>query len=102
MKTDVIDAFKVLHLLYDFLVIVPEEVKAHETMCTFFLDIFESLGVPLSSKKTEGPCHVIEYLGIFLDSIKTEARLPRDKIVRIQQIINAIAGYLTCCGSTTG
>lgn len=85
----------ILHLLDDFLVIVPEEVKAHETMCTF-LNIFESLGVPLSSKKTEGPCHVIEYLGIFLDSIKMEARLPRDKIVRIQQIIESFSMRNSC------
>lgn len=85
----------ILHLLDDFLVIVPEEAKAHETMCTF-LNIFESLGVPLSSKKTEGPCHVIEYLGIFLDSIKMEARLPRDKIVRIQQIIESFSMRNSC------
>lgn len=85
----------ILHLLDDFLVIVPEEMNARETMCTF-LNIFESLGVPLSPKKTEGPCHVIEYLGIFLDSVKMEARLPRDKIVRIQQIIESFSMRNSC------
>jgi hypothetical protein len=39
---------------------------------------------------------VIKYLGIFLDSIKMEARLPRDMIVRIQQIIESFSMHNSC------
>lgn len=61
-----------------------------------FLNIFKNLGIPLSAKKTEGPSHVIEYLGIYLDTVKMEARLPREKIVRIQAVIKAFTGKNSC------
>ena len=44
--------------------------------------IFNQLGIPLSKHKTMGPSHVMEYLGIILDSVKMEARLPLDKLER--------------------
>jgi hypothetical protein len=42
-----------------------------------FLSIFEVLGIPLSLKKTVGQFNTIEYLGIYLDSDKIEARLQK-------------------------
>ena len=46
------------------------------TMKTF-LSILEVLGIPLSLKKTVGQFNTIEYLGIYLDSDKMEARLQK-------------------------
>lgn len=46
------------------------------TMKTF-LSIFEVLGISLSLKKTVGQFNTIEYLGIYLDSDKMEARLQK-------------------------
>lgn len=85
----------ILHLLDDFLVIVPPEQNANITKQTL-LNMFASLGIPLSTKKTEGPSHVLEYLGIFLDSIKMEARLPREKINRIREIIDSLRNRRKC------
>lgn len=85
----------ILHLLDDFLVIVSEKENAHAIMNTF-LHIFDKLGVPLSVKKTEGPSHVIEYLGIFLDTVKMEARLPRDKVLRIQEAVKSYSIRKSC------
>ena len=85
----------ILHLLDDFLVIVPHDANAQVTMETF-LSIFDVLGIPLSLKKTAGPCNIIEYLGIYLDSDKMEARLPKEKIVRIQQIIESFRTRSSC------
>ncbi|XP_071169413.1 uncharacterized protein [Mytilus edulis] len=85
----------ILHLRDDFLVIEPQEVNAQATM-TRLLNMFKELGIPLSAKKTEGPCVVLEYLGITLDTSKMEARLPREKIVRIIEIIDSFI-----CGSCT-
>lgn len=59
----------VLHLLDDFLGVVPEKEDAHEIKSIHNL---KRLGVPLSAKKTEGPCHVLEYLGIYLDIAQNE------------------------------
>lgn len=71
---NVFDISNVLHLLDDFLVVVPPWGDAFEVMHRF-LNIFKELGIPLSSKKTEGPCNEIEYLGLYLDSAKMETRL---------------------------
>jgi hypothetical protein len=73
------------------LVILPAEANVGEVRNTF-LNIFKNLGIPLSARKTEGPSHVIEYLGIYLDTVKMEARLPREKIVRIQAVIEVFTG----------
>lgn len=62
----------VLHLLDDFLVVVPPFDDAHKVM-EGFLGIFRTLGIPLSEKKTEGPCTELEYLGIILDSLNMES-----------------------------
>ena len=85
----------ILHLLDDFLVIVPYEENAQDIMDRL-LGIFANLGIPLSVKKTEGPCSELEYLGIFLDTVKMEARLPVEKVIRIQGIIEAFSLKKTC------
>lgn len=45
---------------------------------------FRKLNIPISAGKTEGPCKVIQFMGIILDSHKMEARLPEDKVERIK------------------
>lgn len=82
----------VLHLLDDFLVVVPPFDDAHEVM-ERFLGIFRTLGIPLSEKKTEGPCIELEYLGIILDSWNMEACLPPEKIDPILSVIRGIDTY---------
>ena len=46
-------------------------------------------GVPISPGKTVGPSTDLEFLGIILDSLKSEARLPADKLVRLREDLNA-------------
>ena len=72
----------ILHLLDDFLTIDAPSSEALRTMALLH-HVFSRLGIPLSSKKTLGPCTELEYLGITLDSIRMEARLPEDKLQRI-------------------
>lgn len=74
---------------------MPHDANAKVTMKTF-LSIFEVLGIPLSLTKTVGPCNTIEYLGIYLDSDKMETRLPKEKNVRIQQIIESFRKRSSC------
>lgn len=44
---------------------------------------FKNLKIPVAPQKNQGPCTVIDFMGITLDSTKMEARLPPDKIERI-------------------
>ena len=45
---------------------------------------FKNPGVPIAPNKTEGPCTTLEFMGIILDTVRMEARLPVDKVERIQ------------------
>ena len=81
----------ILHLLDDFLTIDDPQCIKERNMAALS-HLFGSLAVPISTKKTVGPVHVIEYLGIILDSVKMEARLPADKLTRITEIIDTYMG----------
>ena len=47
------------------------------TLLRTFQDICTQLRVPLAEEKTEGPCQVITYLGLEIDAIRHEIRVPR-------------------------
>jgi hypothetical protein len=46
--------------------------------------------------KTVGPVTCLEYLGIVLDTVKFEARLPMDKVNRICEFIRNVLGKRSC------
>ena len=48
-----------------------------------------SLTAQVVASKTIGPCWEIEFMAIILDSVRMEARLPQDKLVRINQLLNS-------------
>lgn len=85
----------VLHLLDDFLVVEPPGANASETMSTF-LDIFHRLNIPIAMHKTEGPVTSLEYLGVQLDTVRMEARLPVVKICRILEILQSFLEKKSC------
>ncbi|XP_062580100.1 uncharacterized protein LOC134242093 [Saccostrea cucullata] len=85
----------VLHLLDDFLTIDSPGDEGIKTMAILTL-VFKKLGIPISAKKTVGPCTVLEYLGIILDSERREARIPLEKIERIFLLINKIKSKKSC------
>ena len=47
------------------------------------------LGIPIKSEKTEGPSTTMVFLGIELDTIKMEARLPQEKIQKIKLALDS-------------
>ena len=46
------------------------------------MDLCSELGVPLAPTKTVAPCHVLTFLGITLDAVRQDARLPEDKLLK--------------------
>ena len=63
--------------------------QACQTSLSSMLLTFNTLGVPTGEHKTEGPSLIIEFLGIILDSLKMEARLPPDKLNRLSIELDA-------------
>ncbi|MES9904538.1 MAG: reverse transcriptase domain-containing protein [Sedimenticola sp.] len=84
-----------LHLLDDFLTINGPTEDADGTMAILRF-VFARLGIPLSPTKTMETVTVIEYLGIILDRVKMEARLPLEKIKRNADLLQAFSTKKSC------
>ena len=79
----------VIHVLDDFLFIAPTEQMA-KTSLGKFLQLCESIGIPIAHEKTEGPSRVMTFLGIELDSEVMQATLPSDKIEKCRTLITQL------------
>ena len=91
----------VCHILDDFLIIEPAPHReSHESPCeqslTFMLLTFKTLGIPVAPGKTQGPPTVLEIMGITLDTIRMEARLPPDKIDHLRAILDLFEHRRSC------
>ncbi|XP_070549868.1 uncharacterized protein [Ptychodera flava] len=86
----------IFHLLDDFLTVDPPSFDANRTMALLTL-IFRRLAIPIAPHKTVGPTTCLEYLGIELDTIKMQARLPQEKLDRI---LDLVASFLNCKSCT--
>ena len=70
---------EIVHVIDDFLILACSPKKCTHDL-EAFSDMCEQLGVPLAPEKTVGPSTEIIFLGITLDTVKLEARLPLDKL----------------------
>ena len=58
------------------------------------LDICADVGMPMAPNKFVTPCKIIEFLGLFLDSILMGIRIPQDKVTEfIQMLQTALKAY---------
>ena len=61
-----------------------EECHLHlQALC----EVCQRLGIPLAGEKVEGPSTCLTFLGIVIDSITLELRLPYDKLERIRSLL---------------
>ena len=51
--------------------------------------ICQHLGVPLALEKVEGPTVRLVFLGILIDTVAGELRLPREKLNRLCQRVDS-------------
>ena len=80
-------AHPIMHYLDDFLVFgAPGSDRCKQNL-EMALKGCRVLGVPVAPHKTEGPSTTLVFLGIELDTVKQELRLPIDKLGRLQQEI---------------
>ena len=80
-----------VHVIDDFLILSHSKEKCHQDLMAF-IDLCERLGVPLAPSKTVGPSTTIPFLGIILDSVMQEARLPEDKIDKARALLLVFLG----------
>ena len=70
---------QITHYLDDFCLASSSRADCDRAM-TQFQDACDDLGVPIAHEKTEGPVQVLEYLGLEIDSVRKQVRVPRDKL----------------------
>ena len=64
-----------VHVVDDFLILSESFDKCASDMDAF-ISLCGKLGVPLAHSKTQGPSTTLPFLGIILDTVNLEARLP--------------------------
>ncbi len=78
----------IAHYLDDFIIIAP----AAFPLCQEYLSIIdnecEAVGIPLAAHKREGPMTSITFLGVEIDAIAGQLRLPADKLTRLTLTIS--------------
>lgn len=84
-----------VHILDDFLIIEKSKEDAISKLKAF-INLCEDLGVPLSAEQTQLPSQTMDFVGITLDVIKQEARLPLDKITKCRYLLEKFL-HMKCC-----
>ncbi|CAF1481001.1 unnamed protein product [Didymodactylos carnosus] len=55
--------------------------------------VFKRLNIPIAAHKTVGPETTLEYLGLILDTLLFETRLPQEKVDRMKAMINRVGSH---------
>lgn len=76
-----------LHYLDDFLFLAKAEGEECKKALNLAQKLFADLGVPIAPEKVKGPLPVLDFLGIILDSLKLELRLPQDKLLQLKVMV---------------
>ena len=76
-----------LHYLDDFLLLGPPGHPQCEQSLALTLALCEELGFSVAPEKTEGPATTLTFLGIEIDTVQSQIRLPQDKLDRLKSTI---------------
>ena len=78
-----------LHYLDDFLFLGAPHSDEAERVLETVTKVLRMLGIPLAVHKTEGPDTTLIFLGIVIDTLNFELRLPTDKLTRLQTLLES-------------
>ena len=86
----------VLHYLDDFIVIGPPNSPECGSALALLERTCEELKVPLASHKREGPTTGLTFLGITIDTVAGEMRLPPEKLQRVKEMLRQWGDRRAC------
>ena len=75
-----------IHYLDDFLTVTQDVTQCHTNLHTM-LQVCTELGFPIKQEKVEGPSSTLTFLGIELDSVEMQMRLPPVKLDRLKTTV---------------
>jgi len=76
----------IYHYLDDFAIVGQPESERCGQWLNQLQSVCNDLGVPLAPEKQAGPTTSIEFLGIIIDTVRQEMRLPKDKLERLRRL----------------
>ena len=82
-----------LHYLDDFLFL--EAPGTAQSLATA-MRMFQVLGIPIATHKTEGPATTLVFLGILIDTHRFELRLPAEKLSHLQSTLQQWVERRSC------
>ena len=85
----------ILHYLDDFFICEKDAIRCQDSLSRF-LDICRRAGIPIAEDKTVPPSSVMTYLGIEIDSIRQEVRLPSEKREHLCTLLAAWSNRKKC------
>ena len=77
----------IFHYLDDFAVLGPPNSPQCQQALDILTRICALLDIPLAPEKRDGPSAIITLLGISIDTLRQELRLPRDKLQRLLELV---------------
>ena len=80
------------HYLDDFITCGEEGTGECQFNLQTMMDICRCLGIPLAAEKLEGPSTCLVFLGIVIDTLAQELRLPLEKLQRIRMLVREWLG----------
>ena len=84
------------HYLDDFLLVSEPSVHVGLPQLSTLLRIFDTLGLPVAEEKLEGPSTVVTFLGIEVDTVAMELRLPQRKVSELKILVKEWLGRHSC------
>ena len=87
---------QVRHYLDDFIVIGPPKSSRCQEELSIMCHTCEELGLPLAAEKQVGPTTCLDFLGIELDTVHMEIRLPEVKLARTRELVATWRGRKSC------
>ena len=84
---------KVEHYLDDFLFGGARDTDQCSVIMKNFFSLCEKFGIPLSDERTEGPTTVLVFLGLEIDSVLMQVRIPISKIHIMVTQIEEVLGH---------
>ena len=86
----------ILHYLDDFFLAGRPNHADCAAALQILQEICRELNIPLAEGKMEGPTTLLEFLGILLDTLRLEARLPPDKLQDLHRCFDEWESRTTC------
>ena len=77
----------IYHYLDDFTVLGAPNCEECDRHLHCLQVVAAELGIPLAPDKQDGPTTTIVFLGIIIDTVRQELRLPEDKLYRLLETV---------------